>query len=100
LTRIAPQVAASVNPAVAATASYALPAAVGAGLFSQGRSGSALDVLARKAAEANARILPATRTDPRTDIGRRVGEKLMNEGQYIFNRLRQNRIPYLPGRLF
>lgn len=100
LTRVAPQVAASVNPAVAAAASYALPAAVGAGLFSQGRSGSALDVLARKAAEANARILPATRTDPRTDIGRRVGEKLMNEGQYIFNRLRQNRIPYLPGRLF
>lgn len=100
LAQRAPQVAAAVNPAVATAASYALPAVVGASLFSQGRTGSALDVLARKAAEANARVLPATRTDPKTDIGRRVGQALMNEGQYIFNRLRQNRVPYLPGRLF
>lgn len=100
LAQRAPQVAATVNPAVATAASYALPAVVGAGLFSQGRTGSALDVLTRKAADVNARVLPALRTDPKTDLGRRAGQTLVNEGQYILNRLRQGRIPYLSGRLF
>lgn len=100
LTRVAPQVAATVNPAVAGAASVALPAVIGAGLIGQGRDNSALNVLTRKAADVNARVLPFTRTDPRTDIGRRLGQQLVNEGRYIFNRLRRNQIPYLPGQRY
>lgn len=98
LTRVAPQVAATVNPAVAGAASIALPAVIGAGLIGQGRDNSALNVLTRKAADVNAKVLPFTRTDPQTDIGRRLGQQIVNEGRYIFNRLRRNQIPYLSGQ--
>jgi len=100
LTRVAPQVAATVNPAVAGAASIALPAVIGAGLIGQGRDDSALNVLTRKAADVNAKVLPFTRTDPQTDIGRRLGQQIVNEGRYIFNRLRRNQIPYLSGQRF
>jgi hypothetical protein len=92
LQRAAPGVAARVIPAVAGAAQYGIPTAVGAGLFSQGRTGSALDRLTNKAST----VVPGLKPDPKTDIGRRAG----NEARYFLNSILQNKVPYLGGRLF
>jgi hypothetical protein len=96
LQRAAPGVAARVIPAVAGAAQYGIPAAVGAGLFTQGRSGSALNTLVNKAAP----VVPGLKPDPKTDIGRRTGDAILNEGRYLLRSILQNRVPYLKGRLF
>jgi hypothetical protein len=69
--------------AAAPVARFAGPVGVGAALFSQGQTGSLLDVLARKAAN----VAPA---DPKTDLGRRAG----NEFLYMLNQFRQGKTPY------
>lgn len=96
LQRAAPGVAARVIPAVAGAAQYGIPAAVGTGLFTQGRSGSALDTLVNKAAT----VVPGLKPNPKTDIGRRTGDAILNEGRYLLRSILQNRVPYLKGRLF
>lgn len=96
LQRVAPGVAARVIPAVAGAAQYGIPAAVGTGLFTQGRSGSALDTLVNKAAP----VVPGLKPNPKTDIGRRTGDAILNEGKYLLRSILQNRVPYLKGRLF
>jgi hypothetical protein len=92
LRRVAPAAASRVIPAVAGAARVGIPAAVGAGLFNQGRTGSALDVLTNKAST----VVPGLRANPKTDLGRRAG----NEARYMLNSILQNRVPYLKGRLF
>ena len=69
--------------AAAPVARFAGPVGVGATLFSQGQTGSLLDVLARKAAN----VAPA---DSKTDLGRRAG----NEFLYMLNQFRQGKTPY------
>jgi len=96
LQRAAPGVAARVIPAVAGAAQYGLPVAVGIGLLSQGRSGSALDTLVNKAAP----VVPGLKPNPKTDIARRTGDAILNEGKYLLRSILQNRVPYLKGRLF
>lgn len=94
--RIAPAAAARVAPYVAGAARVGIPAAVGTGLFMQGRSGSALDTLTNKAAE----VVPGLRANPKTDLGRKAGKTVSNEAKYFLNSILQNRVPYLDGRLF
>lgn len=96
LRQAAPGVAARVLPAAATAVRYGAPAAVGAGLFSQGRTGSALDVLTNKAAE----VVPGLKPNPSTDVGRRTGKAISNEARYFLNSILQNRVPYLKGKLF
>jgi len=96
LQRVAPATAARVIPAVTTAARYGIPAAVGAGLFSQGKTGSALDVLTNKAAT----VVPGLKANPQTDVGRRAGKTISNEAKYVLNSILQNRVPYLKGRLF
>jgi hypothetical protein len=92
----APAAAARVLPVAANVVRYGVPAAVGAGLFSQGRTGSALDVLTNKASE----VVPGLKPTPSTDVGRRAGKTISNEARYFLNSVLQNRVPYLGGRLF
>jgi hypothetical protein len=59
---------------------------VGPELFQQGQSGSLLD--------RGVQNLPGIVPDPRTDVGRNLGNKLGNELQYIRNQLSRGQIPY------
>jgi hypothetical protein len=86
LQRTAPQAASKVLPLVSRAAGVGIPAAVGAGLFSQGRTGSATERLVNKAAD----VVPGLRANPRTDVGRRAG----NEARYILDSLLRGRLPY------
>ena len=100
LSRLAPQLAASVNPLVAGVASRITPPLVGYSLLSQGRPNSTLSVVLDKVAKSGL-LRPqigsfGVRRDPKTDIGKRVA----NEAGYFIDQVRQNRDPYLPGRLF
>ena len=100
LSRLAPQLAASVNPLVAGVASRITPPLVGYSLLSQGRPNSTLSVVLDKVAKSGL-LRPqigsfGVRRDPKTDIGKRVA----NEAGYFIDQVRQNRVPYLPGRLF
>lgn len=94
--RVAPAAAARVAPYVAGAARVGIPAAVGTGLFMQGKTGSALDTLTNKAAT----VVPGLKADPQTDVGRRAGRTISNEARYMLNSILQNRVPYLKGRLF
>lgn len=94
--RIAPAAAARVAPYVTGAARVGIPAAVGTGLFMQGRTGSALDTLTNKAAT----VVPGLRANPKTDVGRRTGKAISNEARYMLNSILQNKVPYLKGRLF
>ena len=94
--RVAPAAAARVAPYVAGAARVGIPATVGAGLFMQGKTGSALDTLTKKAAT----VVPGLRSNPQTDVGRRAGKAISNEAKYLLNSVLQNRVPYLGGRLF
>jgi len=77
--RVAPAAAARVAPYVAGAAKVGIPAAVGTGLFMQGKTGSALDTLTKKAAT----VVPGLKPDPQTDIGRRLGKTISNELEYF-----------------
>lgn len=94
--RIAPAAAARVAPYVAGAARVGIPATVGAGLFMQGKTGSALDTLTNKAAT----VVPGLKANPQTDVGRRTGSAISNEARYMLNSILQNKVPYLNGRLF
>lgn len=86
LQRTAPQAASKVLPLVSRAAGVGVPAAVGAGLIFEGRTGSATERLVNKAAD----VVPGLRANPRTDVGRRAG----NEARYILNSLLRGRLPY------
>jgi len=87
LRRAAPQAASRIVPLTGAVANVAIPAAVGAGLFSQGQTGSATQRLVEKAAD----VLPGLRPNPRTDLGRRAS----NEARYVVDALLRGKLPYL-----
>jgi hypothetical protein len=59
-------------------AGRATPVLAGAQLFAEGRDGSATQRIVDKAAD----FTPGLRADPNTDIGKRTGEWLANEGKY------------------
>lgn len=94
--RVAPAAAARIAPYVTGAARVGIPAAVGTGLFMQGKPGSALDTLTNKAAT----VVPGLRANPKTDVGRRAGRTISNEARYVLNSVLQNKVPYLKGRLF
>lgn len=75
-------------------ARIAAPITTGATLFAQGQPGSLTDVITRKAAANPVPWLPSVKPNPQTDIGARAGRAITNEGQYIFNRLMQGKLPY------
>jgi len=91
LQRVAPQLAARFNPAVGAVADVAVPAAVGAGLFMQGRQGSPLNTIVNKAAD----VVPGLRPNPQTDVGRMAGRVIGNEAKYAWNQLMRGRLPWM-----
>ena len=85
---------------MAGIASRITPPLVGYSLLSQGRPNSTLNVILDKVAKSGL-LRPqigsfSVRSDPKTDLGKRV----TNEANYFVDRVRQNRVPYLPGRLF
>lgn len=73
--KAAPAAAMRIAPYVAKAASVGIPTAVGAGLFMQGKTGSALDILTKKAAT----VVPGLKPNPQTDLGRMLGKKITNE---------------------
>jgi hypothetical protein len=91
LQRVAPQLASRVIPAFSGAASVAVPAAVGAGLFMQGKQGSPLNTVINKAAD----VVPGLRPNPKTDVGRMAGRALSNEAQYAWNQIRQGKMPWM-----
>jgi hypothetical protein len=91
LQRMAPQLAGRVIPAFSGVANVAVPAAVGAGLFMQGKQGSPLNTIVNKAAN----VVPGLRSNPKTDAGRMAGHAIGNEAQYAWNQIRQGRMPWM-----
>lgn len=73
--KAAPAAAMRIAPYVAKAARVGIPATVGAGLFMQGKTGSALDILTKKAAT----VVPGLKPNPQTDLGRMLGKKITNE---------------------
>jgi hypothetical protein len=63
---------------VQSLAGRATPVLAGAQIFAEGRDGSATHRIVDKAAD----FTPGLRSDPETDIGKRTGEWLANEGKY------------------
>lgn len=81
--------AGSYAPAIARVGRAAGVAGTGAALFSQGRSGSLTDVIARKAAEHPVSFMPSLKANPETDIGARASRAIANEVKYfIINPIR------------
>ena len=91
LQRMAPQLAGRVIPAFSGVANVAVPAAVGAGLFMQGKQGSPLNTIVNKAAN----VVPGLRSNPKTDAGRMAGHAIGNEAQYAWKQIRQGRMPWM-----
>jgi hypothetical protein len=91
LQRMAPQLASKVIPAFSGAANVAVPAAVGAGLFMQGKQGSPLNTIVNKAAD----VVPGLRSDPKTDVGRRMGQAIGNEARYALGQFMQGRFPWM-----
>ena len=91
LQRVAPQLASKVIPAFSGAASVAVPAAVGAGLFMQGKQGSPLNTVVNKAAD----VVPGLRPNPKTDVGRMAGRALSNEAQYAWNQIMKGKLPWM-----
>lgn len=56
-------------------------------IFMQGKPGSLLD--------RSLQNVPGIVPDPRTDVGRRAGQSIMNELRYVGNQLGTGRIPYM-----
>ena len=91
LQRAAPQLAARVLPAIGSTASVAVPAAVGAGLFMQGRQGSPLNKLVNAASNTPFGL----KVNPKTDVGRLAGRAISNEAQYAWNQIMKGKLPWM-----
>jgi hypothetical protein len=91
LQRAAPQLASKVIPAFSGAANVGVPAAVGAGLFMQGQQGSPLNTIVNKAAD----VVPGLRPDPKTDVGRRMGQAIGNEARYALGQFMQGRFPWM-----
>ena len=68
-------------PRLAPVAGVAAPAVAGAGLFMEGRKGSFTDK-AVNALDKHVNSKLPTRNDPNTDLGKRAGDWLANEGKY------------------
>jgi hypothetical protein len=91
LQRVAPQLAARFNPAVGAVADVAVPAAVGAGLFMQGRQGSPLNTIVNAASNTPFGL----KVNPKTDAGRMAGHAIGNEAQYAWNQIMKGKLPWM-----
>lgn len=91
LQRTAPQLAAQVNPAFAAVADVAVPAAVGTGLFMQGKQGSPLNTLVNAASNTPFGL----KVNPKTDVGRMAGHAISNEAQYAWNQIMKGKLPWM-----
>ena len=61
-------------------------------LFEQGRTGSDLHVAVNQAAD----VVPGLRADPETDLGKRAGDFIGNELEYMGNQLIKGKLPYTP----
>lgn len=90
LAKIAPQVAAGVNPLVAGAARIAMPAAIGASLLMQGQTNSPLNKIVTAASNTPIGL----KVNPTTDIGRNTGRAISNEARYVWNRALQGKLPY------
>ena len=91
LQRAAPQFAARVLPAFSSTASVAIPAAVGTGLFMQGQQGSPLNRLVNAASNTPFGL----KVNPKTDAGRMAGRAISNEAQYAWNQIMKGKLPWM-----
>lgn len=91
LQRMAPQLAGRVSPAFSGVANVAVPAAVGAGLFMQGKQGSPLNTIVDKAAD----VVPGLRPNLKTDVGRMAGHAISNEAQYVWNQIMKGKLPWM-----
>ena len=91
LQRVAPQLASKVIPAFSGTANVAVPAAVGAGLFMQGKQGSPLNTIVNAASNTPFGL----KVNPKTDVGRMAGRAIGNEAQYAWNQIRQGKMPWM-----
>jgi hypothetical protein len=91
LQRAAPQVAARVIPAFGGVANVAVPAAVGAGLFMQGKQGSPLNTIVNAASNTPFGL----KVNPKTDVGRRAGHAIGNEARYALGQFMQGRMPWV-----
>jgi len=91
LRQAAPQIAAWVNPLVAAAADVAVPAAVGAGLLMQGQKGSPLNTLVNAASNTPFGL----KVNPKTDVGRMTGHAISNETQYAWNQIMKGKLPWM-----
>jgi hypothetical protein len=90
LAKIAPQVAAGVNPLVAGAARIAMPAAIGASLLMQGQTNSPLNKIVTAASNTPIGL----KVNPTTDIGRNTGRAISNEARYIWEQVLKGKIPY------
>ena len=63
-------------------------------LFEQGRTGSDQHVAVNQAAD----VVPGLRADPKTDLGKRAGDFIGNELQYMGNQLMKGKLPYTPQK--
>jgi hypothetical protein len=91
LQRAAPQLASRVLPAIGSTASVAVPAAVGVGLFMQGQQGSPLNKLVTAASNTPIGL----KVNPKTDVGRMAGRAISNEAQYAWNQIIKGKLPWI-----
>lgn len=91
LQRVAPQLASRAIPAFSGAANVAVPAAVGAGLFMQGKQGSPLNTIVNAASNTPFGL----KVNPKTDVGRRLGQAISNEARYALGRFMQGRFPWM-----
>ena len=91
LQRVAPQLASKVIPAFSGAANVAVPAAVGAGLFMQGKQESPLNTIVNAASNTPFGL----KVNPKTDVGRMAGRAIGNEAQYAWNQIRQGKMPWM-----
>jgi hypothetical protein len=91
LQRAAPQLASKVIPAFSGAANVGVPAAVGAGLFMQGQQGSPLNRIVNAASNTPFGL----KMNPKTDVGRRMGQAIGNEARYALGQFMQGRFPWM-----
>jgi hypothetical protein len=90
LAKIAPQVAAGVNPLVAGAARIGMPAAIGASLLMQGQTNSPLNKIVTAASNTPIGL----KVNPTTDIGRNTGRAISNEARYVWEQVLKGKMPY------
>ena len=91
LQRAAPQLASKVIPAFSGAANVGVPAAVGTGLFMQGQQGSPLNRIVNAASNTPFGL----KVNPKTDVGRRMGQAIGNEARYALGQFMQGRFPWM-----